>query len=173
MAAMFAGAVHAGSNVAAASMDVVNSEPTPQVMGLDVSKVPAGPAPSVPIPYPNTPLDESGDPVKKNTMPTQKQDATPIGSTGDEGGTLKGVVAPKIKQTPARVLSSPVVVDSEGANVTRLGSPTFHNAPGGAPAMSAPPAMRTPPAAPPPAVRAERAARPPLILQQPALQRRP
>jgi hypothetical protein len=61
----------------------------------DVAKTPS-PSGPVPLPYPNTPLENRAGsaPTAKNpqTLPVLKQGSMYIRSTGDEAGTLKGAM---------------------------------------------------------------------------------
>ncbi|MGH8669617.1 MAG: PAAR-like domain-containing protein [Burkholderiales bacterium] len=116
IAATFAGSVHA--DVSVFSMDTVTgkSDPSATATGPNVSKVPGPPGPFVPIPYPNTPLDQPADPAptakKPENPPVLKQGSTYIKSTGDEAGTLKGVVsirAPSPAPTPVIPPALPAV----------------------------------------------------------------
>ena len=95
----------------------------------DVCKTPT-PGGPVPIPYPNTgkSSDTSGGPTKVTTdgqMPMVKG-ATYMMSTGDEAGTVGGVVSSKFKAACEFMLYS-FDVKFEGKNVCRLGDMLFHN----------------------------------------------
>lgn len=96
----------------------------------DVCKTPAPPAPPVPIPYPN--IAQSGDVTKgskkvkfdKKSICLKKSKLKT--STGDEAGTLKGIVSSKIKGK-GQFQNYSFDVKVEGSNVCRLGDPTSQN----------------------------------------------
>jgi hypothetical protein len=95
----------------------------------DVCKTPT-PGGAVPIPYPNVgrSADTSGGPLTVNvdgSMPMVKG-ATYSQTSGDEGGSLGGVVSGTVRG-PAEFLLYSFDVKSEGRNVCRLGDPLFHN----------------------------------------------
>jgi len=96
----------------------------------DVCKTPAPPAGPIPIPYPNIgkASDTSDGPKKVKTdqeMPMTK-DAKYSTSTGDEAGSVGGVVSSKTKGECEFMMHS-FYVKFEGKNVCRLGDPMFHN----------------------------------------------
>jgi hypothetical protein len=88
----------------------------------DVCKTPAPPAPPIPIPYPN--IAKSSDAA--DTATTVKADGNPIMikksvfsmSTGDEAGSIGGVVSNCIKGKAQFILYS-FDVKAEGQNVPR------------------------------------------------------
>lgn len=95
----------------------------------DVCKTPVGSA-VVPIPYPNIGMasDTSKGPKKVTTdkkMPMVKK-AVYSKSTGDEPGTMKGVVSSTTKGECEYMMYS-FDVKFEGKNVCRMGDPLFHN----------------------------------------------
>jgi len=95
----------------------------------DVCKTPIGPS-VVPIPYPNIgkSSDTSKGPKSVKTdgkMPMVKG-AQYSTSTGDEPGTLKGVVSSTTKGVCEYMMYS-FDVKFEGKNVCRMGDPLFHN----------------------------------------------
>ena len=96
----------------------------------DVCKTPAPPAPPVPIPYPN--LGKSSDAIQgpkkvktDGSMPMVKGAKYSM-STGDEPGSLGGVISGVFKSTCEFMLFS-FDVKFEGKNVCRMGDPLFHN----------------------------------------------
>jgi hypothetical protein len=96
----------------------------------DVCKTPAPPAPPIPIPYPNIgqASDTSQGPTTVTTdgsMPMVK-DAKYMMSSGDEAGSIGGVVSGVIKGECEFMMYS-FDVKFDGKNVCRLGDPLFHN----------------------------------------------
>jgi hypothetical protein len=95
----------------------------------DVCKTPT-PGGPVPIPYPNVgkAADTSSGPTSVITdgqMP-MTQDAKYLISTGDEAGSVGGVVSNKVKG-PCEFMMYSFDVKFEGKSVCRLGDPLFHN----------------------------------------------
>ncbi len=95
----------------------------------DVCKTPVGSA-VVPIPYPNIgkASDTSKGPksvVTDGQMPMVKEAQYSM-SSGDEAGTLKGVISSDQKGVCEFMMYS-FDVKFEGKNVCRLGDPLFHN----------------------------------------------
>ncbi|MET0355128.1 MAG: DUF4150 domain-containing protein [Cellvibrio sp.] len=95
----------------------------------DVCKTPVGSA-VVPIPYPNIgkSSDTSKGPKSVTTdgqMPMVKEAQYSM-SSGDEAGTLKGVISSDQKGVCEFMMYS-FDVKFEGKNVCRLGDPLFHN----------------------------------------------
>jgi len=95
----------------------------------DVCKTPAAPSP-IPIPYPNIGMasDTSKGPKKVKTdgkMPMTKG-ATYSKSSGDEAGTLGGVMS-NVNRNECEFLMYSFDVKFEGKNVCRMGDPLFHN----------------------------------------------
>ena len=95
----------------------------------DVCKTPVGSA-VVPLPYPN--IGKSSDTSKgpksvvtDGQMPMVKEAQYSM-SSGDEAGTLKGVVSSDQKGVCEFMMYS-FDVKFEGKNVCRLGDPLFHN----------------------------------------------
>ena len=96
----------------------------------DVCKTPAPPAGPIPIPYPNIgkASDTSKGPKKVTTdgkMPMVKGAKYSM-STGDEAGSVGGVVSGKVKGECEFMMYS-FDVKFEGKNVCRMGDPLFHN----------------------------------------------
>ena len=95
----------------------------------DVCKTPT-PGGPVPIPYPNIgkASDTSSGPTTvkvEGEMPMTK-DAKYMMSTGDEAGSIGGIISNKIKGACEFMMYS-FDVKFEGKNVCRLGDPLFHN----------------------------------------------
>ena len=95
----------------------------------DVCKTPT-PAGPVPIPYPNIgkAMDTSAGPTTVTVdgqMPMAK-DAKYMMTTGDEAGSVGGVVSNTVKG-PAEFMMYSFDVKLEGRNACRLGDPLFHN----------------------------------------------
>src|SRR4051812_23739039 len=96
----------------------------------DVCKTPAPPAPFVPIPYPN--IAKAADSSKTAKKVSNKGDAICVKdsnfmmSTGDEAGTLLGIVSSKIKGK-AEFINFSFVVKTEGKNGPRARDPMPHN----------------------------------------------
>lgn len=96
----------------------------------DVCKTPAPPAPPIPIPYPN--IAQSSDTakgtkkVKCDGNPTCVKDSNFRMSTGDEPGSLLGIVSNKIKGKAEFVMFS-FDVKFEGKNVARAFDIMLHN----------------------------------------------
>jgi hypothetical protein len=96
----------------------------------DVCKTPAPPAPPIPIPYPNiAKSSDTADGSKKVKMdgnPICLKDSNFSTSTGDEAGTLNGVVSNKIKGK-AEFVNFSFDVKVEGKSVARALDPMLHN----------------------------------------------
>lgn len=113
----FMSVVHAGSNGISTAFP-------------DVCKTPAPPAPFVPIPYPN--IAQSSDTaqgastVKCDGNPTCVKDSNFKMSSGDEPGTLFGVVSNKVKGK-AEFVNFSFDVKFEGKNVARALDLMLHN----------------------------------------------
>jgi hypothetical protein len=96
----------------------------------DVCKTPAPPAPFVPIPYPN--IAKSSDTmqgakkVKAKSCPICVKDSNFMMSTGDEAGSLLGMVSSKIKGKAEFVMFS-FDTKAEGKGVTRAFDIMLHN----------------------------------------------
>jgi hypothetical protein len=96
----------------------------------DVCKTPAPPAPFVPIPYPN--IAKSSDSSKTAKKVSNKgenicvKDSNFMMSTGDEAGTLFGMISAKIKGK-AEFINFSFDVQIEGKNVPRALDPMLHN----------------------------------------------
>jgi hypothetical protein len=95
----------------------------------DVCKTPMAPSP-VPIPYPNVGMsaDTSQGPttVKTDGVMPMVKGAKYLKSTGDEAGSLGGVVSGVFINECEYLLYS-FDVKFEGKNVCRLGDPLWHN----------------------------------------------
>jgi hypothetical protein len=96
----------------------------------DVCKTPAPPAGPIPIPYPNIgkSSDTSKGPKKVKVdgkMPMAKGAKYSM-STGDEAGSVGGVVSSKTKGECEYMMYS-FDVKMEGKNACRLVDPLFHN----------------------------------------------
>ena len=96
----------------------------------DVCKTPAPPAPFVPIPYPNiAKSSDTAQGAKKVTTdgnPPCVKDSNFMMSTGDEAGTLLGMVSSKIKGK-AEFVNFSFDVQFEGKNVPRAMDMMLHN----------------------------------------------
>ena len=116
--------VHAGSGGTAPSLP-------------DVCKTPAPPGPPIPVPYPNisTSSDaaEGSKAVKCDSKPIMLKKSQFKTSTGDEAGTLKGIVSGTTKGV-SKFANYSFDVKVEGQNVPRLADPmtTNGNAPNSA-----------------------------------------
>lgn len=95
----------------------------------DVCKTPT-PSGPVPIPYPNIgkASDTSSGPttVKVDGQMPMTKGAKYMMSTGDEAGSLGGVISSKFKG-PCEFMMYSFDVKFEGKNVCRMGDPLFHN----------------------------------------------
>jgi hypothetical protein len=96
----------------------------------DVCKTPAPPAPFVPIPYPNIAKSSDTDQGAKNVTcdgnPVCVKDSNFKMSTGDEAGSLFGMVSAKIKGK-AEFVNCSFDVQIEGKNVPRALDMMLHN----------------------------------------------
>jgi len=96
----------------------------------DVCKTPAPPAPPIPIPYPNIAMSsdtmQGAKKVKAKGCPICVKDSNFKMSTGDEAGSLLGVVSNKIKGKAEFVMSS-FDTKAEGKGVTRAFDIMLHN----------------------------------------------
>lgn len=96
----------------------------------DVCKTPAPPAPPVPIPYPNiaksSDLSKGSKKVKFDGKSVVLKSSKISTSTGDEAGTLKGLISNKTKGK-AQFQAYSFDVKVEGKNVCRLSDPTMQN----------------------------------------------
>jgi hypothetical protein len=113
----------------------------------DVCKTPAPPAPPIPFPYPNVTQCSSikGSTASKKVKILNKKTATvqteTTSSTGDEPGTLKGVVSnDNMAGAQYKMGSSKVFV--EGKKIAHLTSMMGHNKPSNS---NAPPGMQVAP----------------------------
>lgn len=96
----------------------------------DVCKTPAPPAPPVPIPYPNiaqsTDTAQGSQTVKCDGNPICLQDSNFAVSTGDEAGSLLGIVSNKTKGKAEFIMFS-FDVKVEGKSVARAMDMMLHN----------------------------------------------
>ena len=96
----------------------------------DVCKTPAPPAPPIPIPYPNiaksSDTDKGTKKVKCDGQPVCVKDSNFKTSTGDEAGSIGGLVSSKIKGKAEFILFS-FDVKFEGKNVCRAFDLMTHN----------------------------------------------
>jgi len=96
----------------------------------DVCKTPAPPAGPIPIPYPNTGQANSTSKgtkkVKIDGQMAMVKSAKYSITSGDEAGSIGGVLSSKIKGEAEYMMYS-FDVKFEGNNVCRLGDPLWHN----------------------------------------------
>ena len=96
----------------------------------DVCKTPAPPAPPIPIPYPNIgkASDTTGGPtlVKTDGQMPMAKGSTYMMSTGDEAGSIGGILSSTFKGVCEFLMYS-FDVKFEGKNVCRMGDPLWHN----------------------------------------------
>jgi uncharacterized protein DUF4150 len=96
----------------------------------DVCKTPAPPAPPIPIPYPNIGMssDTAKGPstVKTDGKMPMVKGATHSKSSGDEAGTLGGIIS-GVNRDECEFMMYSFDVKFEGKNVCRLGDPMFNN----------------------------------------------
>ena len=95
----------------------------------DVCKTPAAPSP-IPIPYPNIGMSsdtsKGPDTVKADGKMIMTRGAVYSRTSGDEAGTLKGVVS-STNMDEAEFMMYSFDVKLEGKNVCRMGDPLYHN----------------------------------------------
>ena len=95
----------------------------------DVCKTQCGP-PVIPIPYPNigkaTDTSKGTKKVKVDKQMAMVKGAKYSKSTGDEPGSLKGIVSSTVSDECEFMMYS-FDVKMEGKNACRLGDPLFHN----------------------------------------------
>jgi hypothetical protein len=107
----------------------------------DVCKVPAPPAPFVPAPFPNIAMLTQGNPgtmsskVKIGNQPAASKDTEITMSSGDEAGSIGGMISSMIKG-PCKFKSGSSKVKWEGKAAVHVTSPIGQNgsnanAPGG------------------------------------------
>lgn len=117
----------------------------------DVCKTPM-PGGPVPIPYPNIAMSKDtakgSKSVKMDGNPIMLKGSNFSTSTGDEPGSLKGIVSSKIKGK-AEFVNYSFDVKVEGKNVPRLGDMMVQNK-GGAPNTAPIPEVQPPIVVPPP-----------------------
>jgi len=96
----------------------------------DVCKTPAPPAPFVPIPYPNIAMSKDtmmgAKKVEAKGCPICVKDSNFKMSTGDEAGSLLGMISSKIKGK-AEFLMFSFDTKAEGKGVTRALDIMLHN----------------------------------------------
>lgn len=97
---------------------------------IDVCKVPAPPAPFAPAPFPNmvqcSAASGESSKVKLCNRPALTKSSSWSSSQGDEGGTLKGMVAPfQMGKVVYKMASSKV--KAEGKPMTTVTKMTAHN----------------------------------------------
>lgn len=103
---------------------VVHASSNGICMGFpDVCKTPAPPAPPIPIPYPNIAMSsdtaQGSSKVKCDGNPVMLKDSNFKMSTGDEAGSIGGIMSSKIKGKAEFQMYS-FDVKFEGKNVPRL-----------------------------------------------------
>jgi hypothetical protein len=112
----------------------------------DVCKTPAPPAPPIPIPYPNIAMSQDtaggSTTVKVDGNPIMLQGSNFSKSSGDEAGSLGGVVS-GLNKGKAEFISYAFDVQVEGKNVPRLMDMMLGNI-GGAPNTPPMPLMQPP-----------------------------
>jgi hypothetical protein len=95
----------------------------------DVCKTPAAPSP-IPIPYPNigqsSDTSKGPDTVKADGKMIMTKGAVYSRTSGDEAGTLKGVIS-STNMDEAEFMIYSFDVKLEGKNVCRMGDPLYHN----------------------------------------------
>ncbi|MCW5633130.1 MAG: DUF4150 domain-containing protein [Rubrivivax sp.] len=96
----------------------------------DVCKTPAPPAGPIPIPYPNigkaADTSQGTTKVKADGQMVMVKGAKYMMSTGDEPGSVGGVISGVFKQECEFLMYSFNVM-LEGKNVCRMGDPLWHN----------------------------------------------
>ena len=107
------------------TLPTVTTTFTPMGMAVNVCLTPT-PGGPLPIPYPNVPA--KSDPAKQQAQKAKVQTMHQQikSSSGDEQGTLSGVVSSLVKGTCEYMMYS-FDVKYEGKNVCRLSAPLFHN----------------------------------------------
>src|SRR5512138_1568550 len=104
-------------------LSIVNADTNGTTIAFpDVCKTPAPPAPPIPIPYPNIAMSsdtaKGTKKVKVEGKPVCVKDSNFSKSTGDEAGTLKGLVSNK-NMGKAEFVNFSMDVQFEGKNVPR------------------------------------------------------
>jgi hypothetical protein len=96
----------------------------------DVCKTPAPPAPPVPIPYPNVAMSstasQTATSVKADGQPIMLKSSVFSTSTGDEPGSIGGIVSNVVKGKAQFILYS-FDIKAEGKNVPRNMDMMKHN----------------------------------------------
>jgi len=96
----------------------------------DVCKTPAPPGPPVPIPYPNTGMNQMGNPTAKKVMingaPALTKASKIQPTNGDQAGVTQGLVSGKI-MGPAEFIMGSTKVKIEGNPAVFMGNPTKQN----------------------------------------------
>ncbi len=130
-------------------MTVVHKSSVGMVMFFpDVCLTPAPPAPPLPIPYPNIAMssdtDEGTTTVKVDGNPIMVQDSKFKSSSGDEAGSLFGVVSHKNKGK-AEFINFSFDVKADGKMIGRLLDPMIGNEMMGKPPNTPPSPLLQPP----------------------------
>lgn len=120
-----------GVTVGVNAMSVVHAGSSGTTIAFpDVCKTPAPPAPPVPIPYPNiAKSSDSAKTAKKVTAdgnPVCVKDSNFSTSTGDEAGSIGGIISSKTKGK-AEFVNFSFDVKIEGKNVPRAMDLMLHN----------------------------------------------
>lgn len=96
----------------------------------DVCKTPAPPGPPVPIPYPNTGMNQMGNPTAQkvliNGAPALTKASKIQPTNGDQAGVAQGLVSGKI-MGPAEFIMGSTKVKIEGNPAVFMGNPTKQN----------------------------------------------
>jgi hypothetical protein len=119
------------TNVGVNKLAIVNEDSNGVTIAFpDVCKTPAPPAPFVPIPYPNIAKSSDTDKGTKKVTAADKpicvKDSNFRMSTGDEAGSLFGMLSSKIKGK-AEFVNFSFDVQFEGKNVPRSFDLMLHN----------------------------------------------
>jgi hypothetical protein len=112
-------------------LSIVNTDSNGMSIAFpDVCLTPAPPAPPIPIPYPNIAKSSDTSQGAKNVTcdgnPVCVKDSNFMMSTGDEAGSLMGMVSAKIKGK-AEFVNFSFDVQIEGKNVPRAMDLMLHN----------------------------------------------
>ena len=96
----------------------------------DVCQTPAPPGPPVPVPYPNTGMNQMGNPAAKkviiNGAPALTKASKIQPTNGDQAGVNQGVVSGKI-MGPTEFIQGSTKVKIEGNPAVFMGNPTKQN----------------------------------------------
>jgi hypothetical protein len=120
-----------GVTVGVNAMSVVHAGSSGTTIAFpDVCKTPAPPAPPVPIPYPNVAKSSDSDKCAKKVTadgnPVCVKDSNFSTSTGDEAGSIGGIISSKTKGK-AEFVNFSFDVKVEGKNVPRAMDLMLHN----------------------------------------------